>query len=117
MYKQSFLHAVLVARACSVLNADVNGSSGVDQLASVTPLHFGTSFHFPGMERFNGIPMEIYRLVRVGIWNVSLVLVTRQYKIQETLFRVDIQIYNSVTLALGYFVDKHSKNSVLVYIR
>ena len=34
----------------------------VAQLA-VTPLHFGTSFHFPGMERFNGIPMEIFRLV------------------------------------------------------
>ena len=28
-----------------------------------------------------------------------------------------IQIYNSVTLAMGYFVDKHSKNSVHVYIR
>ena len=40
-----------------------------------------------------------------------------RYKIQETLFRVDIQIYNSVTLAMGYFVDKHSKNSVHVYIR
>ena len=40
-----------------------------------------------------------------------------RYKIQETLFRVDIQIYTSVTLAMGYFVDKHSKNSVHVYIR
>ena len=31
--------------------------------------------------------------------------------------RVIIQIYNSVTLAMGYFVDKHSKISVHVYIR
>ena len=31
-----------------------------DQLV-VTPLHFGTSFHFP--DRFNGIPMEVFRLV------------------------------------------------------
>ena len=29
------------------------------------------------------------------------------YKIQETLFNVDFQIYNRKTLAVGYFVDKH----------
>ena len=44
-------------------------------------------------------------------------IVAPLYKIQETLFRVDIQINNSVTLAMGYFVDKHSKNSVHVYVR
>ena len=30
-----------------------------------------------------------------------------RYKIQETLFRVDFQIYNNITLAMSYFVDKH----------
>ena len=30
-----------------------------------------------------------------------------RYKIQETLFKVDYQIYNRITLAIGYFVDKH----------
>ena len=29
------------------------------------------------------------------------------HKIQGTLFEVDFQIYNRVTLAIGYFVDKH----------
>ena len=28
------------------------------------------------------------------------------YKIQETLFNVDFQMYNRITLAVGYFVDK-----------
>ena len=30
-----------------------------------------------------------------------------RYKIQETLFRVDFQIYNRITFAISYFVDKH----------
>ena len=28
-------------------------------------------------------------------------------KIQETLFRVDFQVFNNTTLTMGYFVDKH----------
>ena len=28
-------------------------------------------------------------------------------KTQETLFRFDFQIYNNITLAMSYFVDKH----------
>ena len=30
-----------------------------------------------------------------------------RYKIQETLFNVDFQMYNRITLAEGHFVDKH----------
>ena len=39
-----------------------------------------------------------------------------RYKIQETLFKVDMQIYNSVTLALGYFVDKHIVNGTTNFL-
>ena len=39
-----------------------------------------------------------------------------RYKIQETLFSVDCQIYNRITLAIGYFVDKHDlKYSVSIH--
>ena len=30
-----------------------------------------------------------------------------RYKIQETLFNVDFQEYNLITIAMSYFVDKH----------
>ena len=42
----------------------------------------------------------------------SLVAFFTIYKIQDTkktLFKVDIQIYNTVILAMGYFVDNHIK--------
>ena len=29
-----------------------------------------------------------------------------RFKIQETLFKVDIFVYNIITLAMNYFVDK-----------
>ena len=61
--------------------------------------------------------LNVCRHLVFDILHSGLDLQDTRYKIQETLFRVDIQIYNSVTLAMGYFVDKHSKNSVHVYIR
>ena len=33
--------------------------------------------------------------------------VSKITRLQETLFKVDFQIYNTITLAIGYFVDKH----------
>ena len=52
------------------------------------------------------------------IHNNSLytVQITR-YKIQETLFNVDFQEYNLITLAMSYFVDKHDmKNCTSIHI-
>ena len=41
----------------------------------------------------------------------------RLFKIQETLFEVDISVYNIITLAKGYFVDKHDmKNCTCIQI-
>ena len=37
------------------------------------------------------------------------------FKIQETLFKVDIFVYNIITLAMSYFVDKQDKKAVHVY--
>ena len=31
----------------------------------------------------------------------------KQVRLQKTLFRVIFQIYNKITLVMGYFVDKH----------
>ena len=42
--------------------------------------------------------------LRVNCFVTELVV---QDKMQETLFRVNFQIYNNITLAMGYFVDKH----------
>ena len=40
-----------------------------------------------------------------------------RYKIQETLFNVDFQEYNLITLAMSYFVDKHDmKNCTSIHI-
>ena len=38
-----------------------------------------------------------------------------RFKIQETLFKVDIFVYNIITLAMSYFVDKQDKKAVHVY--
>ena len=88
-------------------------------------MHAGGS----GVRLYGGPDLKLFILVGWGrsflsvAWPTGVQLVfffcsgVTRYKIQETLFRVDIQIYNSVTLAMGYFVDKHSKNSVHVYIR
>ena len=49
----------------------------------------------------------------------SGLLLQADYKItrlQETLFKVDFQIYNRITLAIGYFVDKHKFKTVHVYM-
>ena len=37
----------------------------------------------------------------------QILSVSTKYKIQETLFRVQFQIYNNITLAMSYFVDKY----------
>ena len=41
--------------------------------------------------------------------------INTRYKIQETLFRVDFQIYNNITLAMSYFVDKHEILRLYMY--
>ena len=38
-----------------------------------------------------------------------------QFKIQETLFNVDFQMYNIITLAMGYFVDKYDMKKLYMY--
>ena len=35
---------------------------------------------------------------------------SKVFKIQESLFNVDFQMYNIITLAMGYFVDKHDRS-------
>ena len=57
---------------------------------------------------------EIARLKRNLAQGAHLVQDTR-YKIQETLFNVDFQEYNLITLAMSYFVDKHGMKTVQVY--
>ena len=39
---------------------------------------------------------------------------SNSYKIQETLFNVDFQMYNRITLAVGYFVDKHDMKTMYI---
>ena len=46
---------------------------------------------------------------------VQFYIMTSRFKIQETLFKVDIFVYNIITLAMSYFVDKQDKKAVHVY--
>ena len=48
-------------------------------------------------------------------YSVSDIIQSYYYKIQETLFRVDFQIYNRITLAISYFVDKHDLKILYKY--
>ena len=63
-----------------------------------TPLHCAT----PPIPNFLLLGLN----AGFGIQFVRYVKSTR-YKIQETLFRVNFQIYIRITFAITYFVDKH----------
>ena len=42
--------------------------------------------------------------------------VLKIFKNQETLFKVDILVYNIITLAMSYFVDKQDKCCTCIQI-